>query len=115
MGQRPPDSASSPSTLWRIRYSPATSGAAVILFLVLSALWLASSIRGGQSVWHAIGIVGLVLTLVSLVSFLWSFTHRRGEVRTASHGGMTALAICIGVFVELILGLLVLSPTFAVA
>ncbi|MGP8181219.1 MAG: hypothetical protein ACLP1E_10645 [Acidimicrobiales bacterium] len=119
----PSQSAISPSLLSRIRHSPATSGAAMALFVVLSALWLVAAVtaqvwyhsappgyvfssRSGFYAWVGVGIAGTVLALGSVVHRLWSV--RRGPVSVI-------LTICIAVAAELLLVLVVTRHAIATA
>lgn len=119
----PSQSAISSSLLSRIWHSPATSGAAMTLFVVLSALWLVAAVtaqvwyhsappgyvfssRSGFYVWVGVGIAGTVLALGSVVHRLWSVRQRPVSV---------ILTICIAVAAELLLLLLVTRHAIATA
>ncbi len=119
----PSQSAINPSLLSWIRHSPATSGAAMALFVVLSALWLVAAVtaqvwyhsappgyvfssRSGFYVWVGVGIAGTVLALGSVVQRLWSVRQRPVSV---------ILTICIGAAAELLLVLLVTRHAIATA
>ena len=107
------------SPLWRLRHSPAVSEAAMALFVVLSSLSIvvAGSSPGVFSVWHSLGIVGIVLIGASLLVSL--VTHRESKgVERQRHPRVapltfTLVAVCIAALMELVLVLRVTQPPVA--
>ena len=90
---RPPAQSAPRALLWRIGHSPAIGAAAMMMFLVLAALWLAAALTAQVwyhsappgyvfsslstfYVWVAAGIAGAVLTLGSLAQRLWRLKQR---------------------------------------
>ncbi len=123
-----PRPASGHSWLWHIRHSPATGGAALVLFLAVSALWLvaAGTARaaiesqpcgwGGcpqppsytsLHVWLLLGIAGAVLTVVSFVLLVRRVVGERRMAGTARLVRRTAAAGFAGVLAELLVVFLV--------
>ncbi len=123
-----PRPASGHSWLWHIRHSPATGGAALVLFLAVSALWLvaAGTARaaiesqpcgwGGcpqppsytsLHVWLLLGIAGAVLTVVSFVLLVRRVVGERRKAGTARLVRRAAAAGFAGVLAELLVVFLV--------
>jgi len=135
----PSQFATRPSTFWRIRHSPATSGVAVMLFVVLSALWLVAAATAqvwnhsvapcirpacppspsytGLHLWLVIGTVGAVLALGSLALVARAMGGRPPGVPSNLHRVRwgIVLAGCPGVLVELVLVHLVTDHAMATA
>ena len=121
--------AAGPSRLWRIRHSPAASGATMLLFLVLSALWLvaAGTAQVGVEVqppclgppcpqppsyasflpWLLLGIAGAALTLASLVLMARSAVRERPKAASARQVRWAVVAGVAGALAELAVVLLV--------
>jgi len=99
-----PRPASGHSWLWHIRHSPATGGAALVLFLAVSALWLVAAGTAHAAiesqpcgwggcpqppsytslhVWLLLGIAGAVLTVVSFVLLVRRVVGERRKAGTA--------------------------------
>jgi hypothetical protein len=122
----PQQPATGPTPLWRIRHSPAASGAAMVLFLVVSVLWLVAAGTAQVAVesqpgcfrrpcppppsytslhvWLLAGIAGAALTLASFVLVARSEVRERLKVGSARQvrwavvtGFAAALAEVIGV------------------
>jgi|GEM_PF-3238326 hypothetical protein len=128
-----------PSTLWRIRHSPATSEVAMILVVALSALWLVAAATAqvwyhsvapcirqacppspsytGLHVWLVIGTFGAVLALGSLALVARAMGGRRQGVSSNLHRVLwgIVLAGCAGVLVEFVLVHLVTDHAMATA
>ena len=125
----PHQPATGPALLWRIRHSPAASGAAMLLFLVVSVLWLVAAGTAQAGVesqqpclrppcpqppsyasflpWLLLGIAGAALTLASLVLVAWGAVRERpgaGSARQVRWAVVTGLA---GVLAEVLVVLLV--------
>jgi hypothetical protein len=119
---RPP-SGSGHSWLWRIRHSPATGGAALVLFLAVSALWLVAAGTAGAAVESQpcgsrgcpqpasytgvqvcllIGVAGAVLTVASCVVLVRRELAGRGKAGRARLVRRTAAAGFAGVLAELL-------------
>ena len=129
----PPSSPQQPATgpppLWRIRHSPTASGAAMVLFLVVSVLWLVAAGTAqvavesqpgclrrpcppppsytGLHVWFALGTAGAVLTLASFVLVARSVVHERPTVGSAGRVRWAVVAGFAGALAEVIVVLLV--------
>jgi len=130
-----PEASSSPgppatdaTRLWRIWNSATGTAAAIVLFLVVSALWLATAstarapvisqppcVRqpcaalpssGSLHVWLWLGIAGAVLIVAALVLLAWGEVGERREARAARlvRGAAAGLA---GVLAEMIVVLLI--------
>lgn len=122
--------------LWRIRHSPAVSGAALVLFLVVTVLWLVAAGTAqvgvesqppciqlrcppppsytGLHVWFLVGIAGAVLTLASFALVA------RGAVRGRPGVGArrvrwAVVAGLAGVLAEVIVVLLVTHQAIVTA
>jgi hypothetical protein len=121
----PPDQpATGPARLWRIRHSPAVSAAAVLLFLVVSVLWLVAAgtaqlgveaqpclgppcpqppSYASFQIWLLPGIAGTALTLASFVLVARSAVRERPsavsarQVRWAVATGVTGALAEVGV------------------
>lgn len=125
---RPRPASSGHSRLWRIRHSQATGGAALVLFLAVSALWLvaAGTARGAVEsqpcgwggcpqlpsytslhVWLLPGIAGAVLTAASFVLLVRRVAGERRTAGTARLVRRTAVAGFAGVLAELLVVFLV--------
>jgi hypothetical protein len=133
----PPQPAANPGLLWRIRHSPATGGAAMVLFLAVSALWLAAAgtAQGAVEsqpgclrppcpqppsyaslrVWLLLGIAGAILTLASLVLVVRGAVGGRGTVGAARQVRRAAVTGLAGVVAEVIVVLLVTHVAIATA
>jgi hypothetical protein len=124
-----------PPPLWRIRHSPAVSGAALVLFLVVSVLWLVAAgtaqvavestpgcIRlcppppsyTSLHVWFLVGIAGAVLTLASFALMARSAVRGRPGVG-ARQVRWAVLAGLAGVVAEVIIVLLVTHQAIVTA
>ena len=125
MGDAPGSSqfSSGPSVIGRVRRSPATSAAAMVLFVVLVALWIGAAAtarvwyhsapsgyafpsRSHFYVWIALGVVGALLVLSSLVHRMWPACQRWLLVVTTA---------CCGAVADLVLVHLVTDHTMATA
>lgn len=133
----PPQPAAKPALLWRIRHSPAAGGAAMVLFLAVSALWLvaAGTAQGAVEshppcpgpvcpqppsyaslrVWLLLGIAGAVLTLASLVLVVRSAVGGQGTVGAARQVRWVAVTGLVGAVAEVIVVLLVTHVAIATA
>lgn len=133
----PPQPAANPGLLWRVRHSPATGGAAMVLFLAVSALWLvaAGTAQGGVEsqpaclrapcwqppsyaslrIWLLLGIAGAVLTLASLVLVVRRAAGGRGSVGAARQVRRAAVTVLAGAVAEVIVVLLVTHVAIATA
>jgi hypothetical protein len=128
---RPIEVAAQPATestpLWRIRHSPAAGGAAMVLFLVVSALWLVAAGTAqartivqpcarpacpqppsytSLHVWLLLGIAGAVLTLASFVLVVRRAVGERRTVGTARLVRRAAATGFAGAVAEVIVVLL---------
>jgi hypothetical protein len=124
----PPQPATDARPLWRIRHSPAAGGAAMVLFLVVSALWLVAAGTAqartivqpcarpacpppasytSLHVWLLLGIAGAVLTLASVVLVARRAVGERRTVGTARLVRRAAAAGFAGALAEVIVVLLV--------
>ncbi len=120
--------------LWRIRHSAAPSAAAMLLFLVLSGLWLVAAGTAqiwyhsappgyvfasgdGFYVWFGIGISGALLTLVSLLQILPNGAPGADSVPSHKRGMAiwVVLAGCIGAAGELLVVTIVTRHSIATA
>jgi hypothetical protein len=124
-----PQPATEPAPLWRIRHSPATSGAAMVLFLVVSALWLVAAgtaqvwnhsmppclrpacpqppSHTSLHVWLLLGIAGAVLTLASLVPLVRPAVSERRDAGNARRVRRIVAAGFAGALAEVLVVLLV--------
>jgi hypothetical protein len=118
-----------PAPLWCIRHSPTASGAAMILFLVVSALWLVAASTAQVAVesqpgclrppcpqppsyasfqvWLLLGIAGTVLTLASFVLVARSAVRERTKAGSARQVRWAVVAGFGGALAEVIVVLLV--------
>ena len=133
----PRQPAANPGLLWRIRHSSATGGAAMVLFLAVSALWLvaAGTAQGAVEsqppclrppcaqppsyaslrVWLLLGMAGAVLTLASLVLVVRGAAGGRGTVGAARQVRLVAVTGLAGAVAEVIVVLLVTHVAIATA
>jgi hypothetical protein len=135
---RPPyQPATDPALLWRIRHSPAAGGAAMVLFLAVSALWLAAAgtaQAGVESqppcvrppcpqppsytsfhVWFLLGIAGAVLTLASAVLVARSAVRGLPKAGSARQVRWAVVAGVAGVLAEVIVVFLVTHVAVVIA
>ena len=114
-----------PTPLWRIRHSPAASAAAMVLFVVVSALWLAGAgtarpavisqpaCPAGRAcpqppsyaslhVWLLLGIAGAVLTLASFVLLARPAVGERREVGAARKVRLAVVTVVAGAVAEVL-------------
>ena len=99
-----PASAAEPSMMRRVRQSPGTSEATLLLFVIVAALWLEAAAtaqvwyhsappsyrfpsRSAFYAWMALGVVGVLLVFGSLVHRVWPVRQRRLLV---------VIAACVG-------------------
>ena len=117
-------------SIWRMRRSPAASAAAMVLFVVVSALWLvgAGTARpavishpgclpgracpqppsyASLHVWLLLGIAGAVLMLASFVLVARRAVGERREVGTARKVRLAVVTVVAGAVVEVLVVYLV--------
>jgi hypothetical protein len=119
-----------PALLWRIWHSPAAGAAAMVLFVVVSVLWLvaAGTARPGVisqpgclpgracpqppsyvslHVWLLLGIAGAVLTLASFVLVARHAVGGRREVGSARKVRLAVVTVAAGAVAEVLIVYLV--------
>lgn len=119
-----------PTPLWRIRHSPAASAAAMVLFVVVSALWLVAADTARPAVisqpgclpgracpqlpsyvslhvWLLLGIAGAVLTLASFVLVARRAVGERREVGSARKVRLAVATVVAGAVAEVLVAYLV--------
>jgi hypothetical protein len=119
-----------PAPLWRIRHSPAPSAAAMVLFVVVSALWLVAAGTARPAVisqpgclpgracpqppsyvslpvWLLLGLVGAVLTLASFVLVARRAVGERREVGSARKVRLAVVTVVAGAVAEVLVVYLV--------
>lgn len=118
-----PASAAEPSMMRRVRQSPGTSEATLLLFVIVAALWLEAAAtaqvwyhsappsyrfpsRSAFYAWMALGVVGVLLVFGSLVHRVWPVRQRRLLV---------VIAACVDAAAEIVLVHLVTGHTMATA
>jgi hypothetical protein len=126
----PPDQpATGPARLWRIRHSPAVGAAAMLLFLVVSVLWLVAAGTAQVGVesqppclgppcpqppsyasflpWLLLGIAGTALTLASFVLVVRSAVRERPNAVSARQVRWAVLTGVAGALAEVAVVLVV--------
>ena len=119
-----------PTPLWRIRHSPAASAAAMVLFVVVSALWLVAAGTARPAVisqpgclpgracpqppsyvslhvWLLLGIAGAVLTLASFVLVARRAVGERREAGSARKVRLAVVTVAAGAVAEVLVVYLV--------